>query len=311
MKGTDVLGCTAWAVFFALASAVIPVFGLLITLLSPLPFLYYSTKLGLFQGAKVAGLAVLTVGLIGQILGFPYFFLFSLEFALLGLFLSEVYRRRMSFGYTLLLGTSFMVGIGLAMLFFTAVNKGMGPFEILLAYFRSSLNETISTYKGMDLSPEKAVKLEEYGKVLMSTVSKIYPAAMVIATGAVVWLNILASRRILTMKGLEYPDFDPIDRWRAPDKLVWGIIGTGFCFFFFPGGIRLLAINTLIVLMAIYLLHGLSILFFFLNKYKVPFFVRVLIFFLIALHQLFLAAIALAGLFDQWIDFRKLQRSES
>jgi hypothetical protein len=35
---------------------------------------------------------------------------------------------------------------------------------------------------------------------------------------------------------------------------------------------------------------------------------RIGIYFLIIIQQLFLAVLALAGLFDQWIDFRKIHR---
>ena len=39
---------------------------------------------------------------------------------------------------------------------------------------------------------------------------------------------------------------------------------------------------------------------------------RMGIYFLIIIQQLFLAVVALAGLFDQWVDFRKIHRhSES
>jgi uncharacterized protein YybS (DUF2232 family) len=83
---------------------------------------------------------------------------------------------------------------------------------------------------------------------------------------------------------------------------------SGFALFFLSGGIKLIAINVLIVIMAAYLFHGLSIILFFLNKYKIPSWMRIGIYFLIIVQQLFLAVLALAGLFDQWIDFRKIHR---
>jgi uncharacterized protein YybS (DUF2232 family) len=69
-----------------------------------------------------------------------------------------------------------------------------------------------------------------------------------------------------------------------------------------------LAINALIIIMVIYLFHGLSIVLFFLNKYRVPFWLRIGVYFLIIVQQLFFVALSLAGLFDQWVDFRKIHR---
>jgi uncharacterized protein YybS (DUF2232 family) len=61
-------------------------------------------------------------------------------------------------------------------------------------------------------------------------------------------------------------------------------------------------------MMAIYLFHGLSIILFFLNKYNVPSWIRAGVYILIMVQQLFLGVLALAGLFDQWVDFRKIHR---
>jgi uncharacterized protein YybS (DUF2232 family) len=99
-----------------------------------------------------------------------------------------------------------------------------------------------------------------------------------------------------------------MDRWQSPEGLVWGAIIAGFALFFSSGGIESLAINVLIVLVAVYFFHGLSIVLFFLNKYHVPSWIRAGVYFIIIVQQLFWAILALAGLFDQWIDMRKIHR---
>jgi uncharacterized protein YybS (DUF2232 family) len=103
-----------------------------------------------------------------------------------------------------------------------------------------------------------------------------------------------------------------MDRWQTPEVMIWGVIGSGFALFLLPGVIQSFAANILIVLMVIYLFQGLSIILFFLNKYHLPSWIRVGVYFLIVIQQFFLLLLALAGLFDQWLDFRKLRReSES
>ena len=47
---------------------------------------------------------------------------------------------------------------------------------------------------------------------------------------------------------------------------------------------------------------------FFLSKYRVPSLVRICVYLLIMIQQLFILVLALAGLFDQWADFRKIHR---
>ncbi|MBW1869925.1 MAG: hypothetical protein JRI73_11740, partial [Deltaproteobacteria bacterium] len=57
MKTTDLLGCVGGAASLLLASTLIPFVGPFFSLLTPLPFLYYSTRLGLFEGIKLAAIA--------------------------------------------------------------------------------------------------------------------------------------------------------------------------------------------------------------------------------------------------------------
>jgi uncharacterized protein YybS (DUF2232 family) len=126
----------------------------------------------------------------------------------------------------------------------------------------------------------------------------------------VVWVNVVISRPLFRMGNIRYPDFGPMDRWQAPEFMVWGVIAAGFALFFPKASIRLLAINSLIVLSVIYIFHGLSIVLFFFNKYRVPTWARLGSYILIILQQIFLVGLAFAGLFDQWIDFRKIHKKE-
>ena len=308
MKMTDVLGCVAWAAFFLLASVWIPFVGPFLGLLAPLPFLYYSTKLGFYHGVKLAALSILITGLIAKFAGHTQIILFALEFSLLGLALSELFKRQLSVGQTIFLATSFMLLLGIGFLFFLALSRDMGPGEMILKYLEGHLNLTIKAYEEIGISQDKAIELEAYGKVFMGTISKIYPALMTIGTGFLVWLNVVIAKPLFSIKNIDYPQFTPMDRWQAPDVLVWAVIVSGFALFLASGGIKLVAINALIIMMAVYIFHGLSILLFFLNKHNVSSWIRMGIYFLIVIQQLFLAMLALAGLFDQWIDFRKIHR---
>lgn len=308
MRLTDVLGCVGWAAFFLLAPAWIPLFGPFLSLLTPLPFLYYSTKLGLFQGIKLAALSLLAIGLFAKVAGYPQIILFGIEFSILGLALSELMRRKFSIGQTIFLATAFMLLLGMCFLTLTALSKNMGPFEMMLKYLQGHLKETIDAYEETGISKESAVELEAYAKAFMDVISRIYPSLMIVGTAFAVWLNLIIARPLFRMGRLDYPDYIQMDRWQAPEGLIWVVIVSGFALFFSSRGIRLVAINSLIVMMAVYLFHGLSIILFFLNKYNVPAWMRIGIYFLIIIQQLFLVILVLAGLFDQWVDFRKIHK---
>jgi uncharacterized protein YybS (DUF2232 family) len=308
MKTTDILGCAGGAAFFLLIAAWIPLVGPVISLLAPLPFLYYSTKLGFRRGAKLAALVVFTISLAAKLAGETQVIIFAVEFSLLGLVLSALFAKRLPIGRTVFIATLFMLLLGLGFLFFLALQKDMGPLDLMFSYLQEHLKTAISSYDKIGIPQEKAVELEKFGKVLIEMISKIYPSLAIIGTGFVVWLNIIMARPLFRMGNLEYPEFVHFDRWQAPDSLIWGVIGSGFALFLASRGIKLVAVNALIVIMVIFFFHGLSITLFFLNKYSAPTPIRVAIYLLIIIQQLFVVVLALAGLFDQWIDFRRIHR---
>ena len=307
-KVTDVIGCVGSTILLLIASAWIPFIGSFFSLLTPLPFLYYTTKLGTHQGLIIVALTVLIVGLIAKLTGYPGAIFFCLEFGLLGLIISEIYRREFTFGFTIFWGTSSMLLVGTTILFLIGLSKKMGPLELILDYFQSNLRESINAYENMGGDQQKVFYIQEYGKILTNIMTKVYPALLIIGAGFMVWVNVVISRPLFHIRNLKYPDFGPMDQWHAPEFMVWGVITAGFGLLLPMSAIKLLTINALIVMLVIYVFHGLSIVLFFLNKYNISPWVRFGIYFLIIFQQIFLVGLAIAGLFDQWIDFRKIQK---
>jgi len=306
MRLQDVLGCVGTALTLLLASALIPLIGPFFSLLTPLPFLYYSTKLGVNEGVKLVCVSILATALLAAILRYPQLIFLCLEFSLMGLIISEMYRRKWNIGYSVLVATCSMLLIGLIVMAVAGLRKNMGPLEMIYAYMQESLRQTVAVYEGMGAGPEKAKAFREYLAVVIDILSKIYPSLLIVGTGFVVWFNIIVSRPLFQMRKLAYPPYGALDRWRSPEHLVWGVIAAGFALFLSLPQVRWLAINALIVMMAVYVFHGLSILMFYLNKYRVPPWIRFGVFFLIVFQQIFIIGLALAGLFDQWIDFRRI-----
>ena len=294
-----------------IASGWIPFAGPFLSLLTPLPFLYFTAKFGFREGVKALLICLLAVGFIGNLSGFPQVVFLCLEFGLLGLMISEIYGRKLSIGRTILWATGLMLLLGFMILIGVGLTKNMGPIELVLSYLQTNLKETVSVYEQMGGGEKEAAQLRQFAKALMEVFKRIYPSLVIVGTGFVVWLNVVLSRHVFRLGNLPYPRFEPTDCWWAPEYMVWGVIAAGFSLFLPVGGIRWTAINALIVLLTVYVFHGLSIVLFFLNKYRVPSWIRLGVYFLILFQQVFLFFLALAGLFDQWIDFRKIRHRKS
>jgi uncharacterized protein YybS (DUF2232 family) len=300
MKFSDVTGCAGSALLLLFAAAWIPLIGPFLSLLTPLPFLYYTTKLGFQNGLKLAATAVLLIGLVAKLAGFSRIVLFCIEFGLLGIILSEIYKREFSFGLTIFWGTIFMLVMGLVFLFAMSLSRNESLHELVLSYFQTSLRNTINAYENVGWDREKVIE------VLGNLLARIYPSIVIIATGFVVWMNVVVSRQMFRLGRLKYPEFQSMDRWRAPEFMVWFVIAAGFSLLLSFESVGLLATNALIVMAVIYVFHGLAIVHFFLNKYNVPSWIRFGVYLLIVFQQAILLCLAVVGLFDQWIDFRKI-----
>ena len=306
MKANSIAACVGTATVMLLFSMWVPFFGPFLSVLVPLPFLLFATKEGLSQGVKAVVITVLIVGLIGNLSRNPQVIFLSLEFGLLGLIISEIFKRRFTIGKTIFWGTSLMLVIGFIILILISLTQGVGPFQLVSNYLQSNLKAAFLIYENKELDQEKLLQLQEYIKIVANVMMKIYPALVILGTGFIVWFNVIASKPLFRMGSLPYPDFEPTDRWRAPEHMVWGLIAAGFSLFLPVGGIRLAAINVLIVILAIYAFQGFSIVLFYLNKFRVPFWIRFGVYFLIIFQQIFVVGLALAGIFDQWVDFRKI-----
>jgi len=311
MKTTDLLVCVVTATVLLLASGWIPFAGPFLSLLTPLPFLYYTTKFGLRQGVKVLLICLIAVGLIGSLSGYSQVVYLCLDLGLLGLVISEIYRRKMTIGRTIIWGTGLTLFFGFIILTGVALTKNMGPIQLVLSYLQNNLKGSVEVYEHMGGNQEKALQLRQFAKALMEVIARIYPSLVVIGTGLVVWLNVVVSRHLFRLGNLTYPEFGETDRWWAPEPMVWGVIAAGFSLFLPVGGIRWVAINVLIVLLTVYVFHGLAIVLFFLNKYRAPSWIRLGVYFLILFQQVFLFLLALGGLFDQWVDFRRIRHRKA
>ncbi|MFH1479921.1 MAG: DUF2232 domain-containing protein [Pseudomonadota bacterium] len=304
----DVMGCVSTAIMILLASAWIPIIGPFFGLLTPLPFLYYATKLGPFQGSKVIIITFLIIGLIAKLIGHTHLILFCLEFGLLGLIISWLYRKNLTVGLTIFLSTGFMLLMGLIFLYAIALSKGMGPIELFLGHLQKNLTEMISFYDRVGLNEDKADQIKIIGQTITQALLRVSPSIIIVVTGLTVWLNVIISKPLFILRNLKYPEFGSLDRWKAPEVMVWGLIASGFALFFTGGIVRLIAVNALIVISAIYIFQGLSIVLFILNKYNVGRGMRFLVYFLILFQQIMLLGLFFAGLFDQWLDLRKIHK---
>ena len=119
------------------------------------------------------------------------------------------------------------------------------------------------------------------------------------------WTNLLIARPLLKSRSLSCPDFGPLNMWKAPEFLVWAVIGCGLALFIPVAIISAIGKNGLLILMTVYFFQGIAIVAFYFEKKRFPRMVRFFLYTLIALQHLILLAVIGLGFFDMWINFRR------
>jgi uncharacterized protein YybS (DUF2232 family) len=128
---------------------------------------------------------------------------------------------------------------------------------------------------------------------------------VVASTLMVVWVSLLLARPVFQRYGLAFPDYGPLDHWKAPEPLVWAAIASGVLLLLPGFGLKMIGLNGLIVLMIVYFFQGIAVVAFYLRKKRVPRLVRVMLYFIVAVQQLVMLVVIGVGFFDTWFNFRK------
>jgi uncharacterized protein YybS (DUF2232 family) len=287
-----------------LISVFIPIIGFVAALFIPLPILFYRLKLGRINGLIIAvATSLLMVVLIG---GLSIDVIFFAGLLLIGFMLGELFELNLSIEQTTLIASGSVVLSGLISLIISSILSGESVLAIVSDYVAKNLELTLVLYKGMGMSPENIELISRSLDKIQQVLVAIIPALVLASTLFVAWISILLAKPVLISRSLSYPDFGPLNLWKAPDYLVWGVIGCGLALFLPQAAIKVIGINGLLILMTIYFFQGMAIVSFYFDKKGLPRFVRVFLYTLIALQQLILLAVIGLGFFDLWVNFRRL-----
>lgn len=302
-----VLGVAVSTLSF-LSVVLIPLAGAVVVVLTPLPVLFYYTKLGRFRGVAVFAVS-LTLTLLPLTLIHPDIIFPLLLLAVAGgtgIMIAEVLRRHWPVERTLMIPVAVMLACGGCLLLLSAFQTGQPPLRIIESYIFSSIGENIKLYEQMDISSEQLTLIKDHAGPIAALLSRIFPAMFLVGASLFIWLNIFAAGRLFQKYGLQYPEFGDLTRWKAPEKMVWLLIGAGGMLLVETGAVKYAGLNLLITCLFVYLFAGLSVIGYFFKVKKIPVFFKIMFYVLIIIQQYLLLVVMALGLFDLWADFRKL-----
>ncbi len=299
----EMLLATLVAVGAFASGGILPVLGVLLSLLCPLPFVVLRLRHGLLP--LILALTLTTLLLAG--LTWPRQALaFLLEFGLPTILLAEGWRRAAR-PELVVGGVAALLTLGGIGALIVSADTWAQPLAALRQHVDGLLGDMEAFTARLGLPGEgttplygSAAKLRAF--LLMAFPGLFFAGSLLTASGYVVILRALSLRWQTQLGGLTPGPF----RWELPELLVWAFIGAGACYLTGLPWLRAVGLNVLISLVGLYFLQGLSIVVFLFQRFHLPRALAALSVLLLLFQPFLTLLVAGLGLFDVWFAFRRL-----
>jgi uncharacterized protein YybS (DUF2232 family) len=292
-----------FAILFALS--VFPFLGAMVGVLSPFPLVFIFLQ----RGKKAAAvLMVLIFGVLWYLLGEKQALLFMAEYAVMALVLGEMIRARFPGDWCI--GASSLVSAGVSILLLLAL---LGDQDTTIRDFfekqiRAHFVQSMEAFESAGDSEADIADMKAFVDKTIGGFASAYPAFVFIGSLVSAMANYGLLR--IVWRRINGPGLfseRTFAEWICLENLIWGFIASSAALFFGQGIVADAGLNLFVVMMVIYFVQGMSIVTHFLQARKIPVFLWIALFILIFAQPLFIGLVAGIGVFDIWVDFRKIR----
>jgi uncharacterized protein YybS (DUF2232 family) len=192
-----------------------------------------------------------------------------------------------------------------------ALTEGNHLYSMLLLSINQGMDEALKLYQENEkIPPESLYLLTQAFAQIKERLSQLMPAILANIALFTVWLTMVVGNRLVS-KNTDRSPWPEYQYWQLPDTLVWSVIVAAVLALLPVPMFRTTGFNLLLVVSVIYCFQGLSIVLFFLNKWKAPLFIRSLLYMIIIFQSLGTLFLSVIGLADVWFDFRHRSGQDS
>lgn len=274
--------------------------------LAPLPVFYYLSSLGQDQGTKIIIRAAVAAGILAIISKVMPVLIFSLSMVPVGFILAGSVKKKESPILSALKAALFVTAAWSLLAIAVGSAHHVSLYGEILNNIDIGLLAAFENYKlSAELPPATLVEIEAAFTELRLLIPKIFPGMLLMVIAFTVWANLVSGDWLLKRKSPTLSSWESFRHWRLPEQLVWGVIISGLLLFM-PGSLlSSIGLNVLMVLGLIYFFQGLAVMTFLLGKWAFPVPVKVFLYVLLVVQAYGMLLIAVLGLADVWLEFRK------
>jgi len=287
-----------------LAGAVIPLVGGVIMVLAPAPLLGYAV--GFPHALRRIGVAVaFSVVLVAAGGGMAAATAYLASFGLAAGVMCYMLERRQPFEKIVLGATTAAILVGTVVAVVSAGSPAALAQDVHNQLVAGMMHGE-DLYKKLGVDAAIAADSQVY---IVDTVMRLIPALVALLGALAVLLNLAIFWRLGgKQQRVGYTLFGDLARWSAPEWLIWPLLVSGFGWFIPLPPLATVALDCFVCLLGVYFCQGLAIMTFYFKQLGMPPIARGLIYFVTLAQPVLAALVGAAGVFDLWIDFRRLKR---
>ncbi|MEO4055351.1 DUF2232 domain-containing protein [Solibacillus sp. CAU 1738] len=292
-----------FAVLIAIAFY-IPIINVIATVFALLPIAWFSAKYDRTTAIMVATIAVVITFFFGGVMIIP----FSLIFAAIGVAIGDALRTKKSKLF-LLMSSS------LTLLFTFVIQYIISLRLFEFDFIKDSMKLMRDSYEqALTLSEQltgKQIVTQEYLNALFDMMEMALPASITLAVFALAFILISVNLPILKRLGIEVPKFAAFKNMRLPRAILWYYLIVLIINLFVKPEIGtmlyVITLNFSFLLWVLFTLQGLSFIYFIIDEYMAPNFLKVLIT-LLAIPLL--SFVILLGIIDLGFNLREFVKGK-
>ncbi|MDO9264012.1 MAG: YybS family protein, partial [Desulfosalsimonadaceae bacterium] len=296
-------GITITTLIGALSISV-PVLGFFCFLMLPLPPLAYRLRLDRKKTAIIACSAWACLFFFAGELSADMFLIAGMM--LLGFLMGEGIRKDLPVEKIVAYACGIVLLTGIFGLILYGNISNLGLTAMVSDYIGKNLELTLMLYKDMGMPEENIRVISEAMVSIKYVLMRILPSLFAAGLLLSAWLNLLLAKITLRREKTVYPALGPLNIWKAPENLVWGVIGCVLMLVLPVGAFKMMGLNGIIIFLVVYFFQGIAVVSFYFETKRVPFALKVLLYSIIFIQQIFVLVIAGLGFFDIWLNFRRL-----
>ncbi|MBC8316532.1 MAG: DUF2232 domain-containing protein [Desulfobulbaceae bacterium] len=276
-------------------------------ILIPLPVFYFLLTTDWQKGNTYIITGVLSAGAISLLSGRMPDFLLSCTLLPVGYVLAKASRERLSVNHAGLNASVVLAVTWISSVVLIGIFSQTNPYSETLSVIDEVIASSTKIYQqSAEISDETAYQLQQAIEQIRQIIPAIFPALLLITVAITVWLNIIAGLWLLKRQGYqELCPWSAYGQWQLPEQLVWIVIASGVSLMLPVQLLSRIGLNVLLVSGTLYFFQGIAVLAFLLGKWSVPRPFRIFIYVMVCVQAYGMLFLAIIGLLDVWINFRK------